>query len=115
MSMGHDSTATSKKNAKKEHKKNVARLKVTLNPSIPPEILTQLARDENHYVRIGVALNPSTPPEVLAELARDRSTVVRLSVAQNSSRFDYILLDLIDDNNEGVREAALTTMHSDLD
>ena len=42
---------------------------VAKNPSTPPEVLTELAHDEEWYIRVIPAHNPSTPSEVLAKLA----------------------------------------------
>lgn len=52
-------------------------------PHTPPEILTSLARSEEHNIRDAVAANPNTPHAVLYELYDDQNWHVRGCVARN--------------------------------
>lgn len=53
------------------------------NPSTPPEILEELANDENMIVRTKVANNPNTSAFTLDKLVTDEDCVVRLRAAAN--------------------------------
>ena len=62
------------------------KIRISLNPSTPPEVLTQLARDEDYDVRWRVARNPSTSPEVLLILVVDNDEYVREEAESNLRR-----------------------------
>jgi len=53
------------------------------DPNTPPEILEQLAADENPGVCFWVALNPNTSPKILQKLATDKAYLVRHYVSQH--------------------------------
>lgn len=76
-----------------------------MDRSTPPEVLAQLANDEDKEVRGWVANNPNTSAEVLAHLASDDSWQVRAWVAGNSNIPVKILTQLANDADEGVRFA----------
>lgn len=80
---------------------------VAQNPSTPPKVLAELARDTNKYMRKMVARNPSTPPEVLSELARDPNKGVREAVAENPSIPPGVLAELAHDTNMYMRMAVV--------
>jgi len=73
------------------------------NPSTPPEILAELAKDKDEFVRINVAGNPETPPEILVELAKDIDKYVRIRVAYNPNTPPESLVELAKDEDEEVR------------
>jgi len=80
--------------------------RLALDPSTPPEVLKQLAEDENVKVRAWVSENPSTPPEVLRQLAQDGASWVRMEVAENLNAPRDVLAQLAQDENANVRGAA---------
>lgn len=61
------------------------------NPSTPPDTLDTLARDSDEDVRYAVAMNPNTAPEALTLLAFDRRLLVRLAAAQNPNTAPEVL------------------------
>jgi len=73
------------------------------NPSTPPEILSQLSKDEDATVRRFVAMNSSTPPEILSQLSKDEDASVRWYVAGNPSTPPEILSQLSKDKDTGIR------------
>ena len=72
--------------------------------STAPEVLEELAEDEDADVRYGVAGNPNTPAEVLMKLAEDEDKWVRQEVAYNRSTPVEILRKLAEDEEENVRQ-----------
>jgi hypothetical protein len=75
------------------------------NRSTPPEVLTQLSKDEDPNVRYGVAYNPNTPPEVLTQLSKDKDSDIRWNVAHNPNTPPEVLTQLSKDKDEEVRWA----------
>ena len=80
------------------------RAAVASNISIPAEMLTKLAHNEDLKVRIAIAFNPSTPINVLKEFTRDEEIYVRAIIAINISAPNDLLNDLSQDKNVWVRE-----------
>jgi hypothetical protein len=66
-----------------------------------PEVLAELAKDEDRNVRCEVVNNKHTPSATLAALARDRDSRVRGTVARNSSVLE-LLAELARDEDEEV-------------
>jgi hypothetical protein len=60
------------------------------DPTNAPEILEQLAADEDYWIRFCVAQNPNTPPKTLELLATDEYYSIRYCVAQNPNRNEII-------------------------
>jgi hypothetical protein len=60
------------------------------DPNTPPEVLEQLATDEEYWVRRGVACHSNTSPKALEQLATDEHYGVRYNVAQNPNTPCYI-------------------------
>lgn len=58
---------------------------IAANPSCPPEVLVELAADEDNYMRRAVAENPSCPPWVLAKLVVNEDSWVSQKAAMNPS------------------------------
>jgi len=69
----------------KTQKKDLAK-----TPNTPPEILHQLATDENYSVRVRVAQNRNTPTKSLELLATDEDSYVRYWVEQHPNRTELI-------------------------
>jgi hypothetical protein len=68
---------------------------VASNPSLPQRQLRDLAEDEDWLVRRGVACNPATPRDVLLELTMDEDEWVREAIADNPSVDDVVLKHLL--------------------
>ena len=68
-----------------------------------PEMLEELAEDEDWQVRYGVAENPKTPVEVLMKIAEDKNGNVRYELARNPNTRVEILRKLADDKKWDVR------------
>ena len=68
-----------------------------------PEMIEELAEDEDADVRYGVAQNSHTPAEVLRKLAEEENPFVRKQVAWNCAIPIDVLEKLADDEDEGVR------------
>ena len=81
------------------------RKKFAENPKTPVEVLRKLAEDEDRYVREAVAKNPRTHTEVLRKLAKDENWVVRHGVVRNPRTPAEILMRLADDKDMDVRSA----------
>ena len=64
-------------------KASIENIDIAENPNTPPEVLAELARDEDEDVRCYVAENLNTPSKVLAELARDWDERVREAATNN--------------------------------
>lgn len=58
---------------------------VAANEWAPPDVLRSLATDPADAVRVEVAANRRTPPDVLGELAGDTTPIVRSRAAANPS------------------------------
>ena len=73
------------------------------NPNIPTEVLMRLAEDEDRYMRSAVSRNPRIPAEVLKKLAVDEDGEVRYEAARNSSNPVEALRKLAENKDEYVR------------
>ena len=62
------------------------KLRQALSPVAEPELLAELAKDEDPMVREAVAGNPLAPAQALEVLARDAVAPVRAAVASNTLR-----------------------------
>ena len=80
------------------------RKEVAYNPNTPVEVLRKLADDENEHVRWGAIRNPNTPVELLRKLAEDKDERLRYEVARNPRTPVDILSKLADDEDRNVRE-----------
>jgi leucine rich repeat (LRR) protein len=79
---------------------------VAHNKTVPPEVLEQLADDDDARVREMVARKHRTSEAVLARLARDPSVGVRLAVAGNRNTPRDALVELETDSWPAVAELA---------
>ena len=79
------------------------RWEVAKHPRTPAEALRKLAEDGGMWVRSAVSRNPSTPVEVLMKLADDGDWEMRQEVARNPSIPVDILRKLAEDENWEVR------------
>jgi hypothetical protein len=84
--------------------------KIALNPKTPPETLQVLAQDENEFVRSYVVVNPNTPLKILRQLAQDKNPRVRYYIAINLKTPLEILQQLSQDQDEDVRKIANYTL-----
>ena len=73
------------------------------HPSIPVEALTKLAEDRSLVVRSEVAYNPNTPVELLKNLSEDKEETVRYVVSRNPRTPVEALRKLAEDKDAGVR------------
>ena len=74
-----------------------------LENNASPEILKELAEDEDGWVREEVAKNPNTPVEALRKLTGDKDKVVRQRVAMNPNAPVEALRKLAEDKDVDVR------------
>ena len=88
-----------------EFLKKYGKLNLLENNNASPEMLEELAENEDKDVRETVAENPKTPVELLKKLAGDRDLVVRHNVALNTSTPVDILMKLAEDEEKWVRFA----------
>ena len=88
-----------------EDEDNDVRKEVAYNPKTPVDILRKLAGDENEHVRWGAIRNPNTPADILRELAEDKDERMRYEVARNPNTPIDILIKLAEDEDEDVRIA----------
>ena len=79
------------------------RWEVAKHPRTPAEALRKLAEDGGMWVRSAVSRNPSTPVEVLMKLADDGDWEMRQEVARNPNAPADILRKLAEDENWEVR------------
>ena len=80
------------------------RKEVANNPKAPAEVLRKLVEDENKSVKYKVINNPSTPVDILKKLADDKDKGVRKEVTKNPSIPVVILKKLAEDEDASVRE-----------
>ena len=80
------------------------RYEVAKHPNTPADILTKLADDKDVYVRRAVAENPKAPVEALKKLAEDKNDDVRWKVSENPNTPVEALRKLAEDEDAGVRE-----------
>ena len=79
------------------------RQEVSKNPNAPAEVLRKLAEDEDVWVRKEVAKNPGTPAEALRKLAEDKNDDVRWKVSKNPNAPAEALKKLAEDEDVDVR------------
>jgi hypothetical protein len=72
------------------------RIAVTDNIYTPVEILEAFSTDINWGLRAGAALHTNTPIEILRELATDEDSYVRFEVAENPNSTDQILVSVFE-------------------
>ena len=82
------------------------RKEVAYNPNTPVDILRKLAEDENSDVRWGAIRNPNTPADILRELAEDKEWYVRYEVTRNPNTPVEALRKLAMDEDDDVRRVA---------
>lgn len=70
---------------------------LVLNPSVPFDVMSQLADDPDRAVRMFVASNVNTPVSILQRLAQDSDDSVRHYVAMNPSTPAELLDFLVND------------------
>ena len=73
------------------------------HPNTPVELLRKLAEDEDLFVRREVAMNPNTTVDILTKLAEDEDWYVRKAVAYNPNTPVELLRKLAEDKNLDVR------------
>lgn len=86
--------------AQSEHQDRAA---AASNPSLPRDLVDQLAVDESSWVRSRMAANPSCPVDVLVRLSVDGEPGVRSSVAGHRGTPPDVLTGLADDQDRSVR------------
>jgi len=86
-----------------EFLKKHGKINLSESQNASPEILEELAEDEDKYVRRGVAEHPSTPAEILMKLAEDEDKWVRQNVVENPRTPVEVLVRLAEDKDEDVR------------
>ena len=98
-----DSTSPEMLEELAEDEDDDVRWEVAKHPRTPAEALRKLAEDGGMWVRSAVSRNPSTPVEVLMKLADDGDWEMRQEVARNPSIPVDILRKLAEDENWEVR------------
>ena len=101
--MESDSTSPEILKELAEDEDDDVRWEVAKHPRTPAEALRKLAEDGGMWVRSAVSRNPSTPVEVLMKLADDGDWEMRQEVARNPSIPVDILRKLAEDENWEVR------------
>ena len=101
--MESDSTSPEILKELAEDEDDDVRWEVAKHPRTPAEALRKLAEDGGMWVRSAVSRNPSTPVEVLMKLADDGDWEMRQEVARNPSTPVDILRKLAEDENWEVR------------
>ena len=86
-----------------ENEDMILRRAVAENPKTPVKLLRKLTGDRDLAVRRNVALNTSTPVDILMKLAEDEEKWVRFAVARNPNAPAEILRKLTEDEYEQVR------------
>ena len=87
-----------------EFLKKHGKINLIESDSTSPEILKELAEDEDDDVRWEVAKHPRTPAEALRKLAEDGSMWVRSAVSRNPSTPVEVLMKLADDGDWEMRQ-----------
>ena len=87
-----------------EFLKKYGKINLLENNNASPEIIDELAEDEDANVRYGVARNPNTPVEVIMKLTEDEDANVRYGVADNPRISAEVLRKLAEDEDEWVRQ-----------
>ena len=91
------------------------RKEVAYNPKTPVEVLRKLAGDENEHVRWGAIRNPNTPADILRELAEDKDERMRYEVSRNPNTPIDILRKLADDEDRNVRKGVAENPNTPVD
>ena len=86
-----------------ENEDMIVRRAVAENPKTPVKLLRKLTGDRDMVMRRNVALNTSTPVDILMKLAEDEEKWVRIAVARNPNTPAEILRKLTEDEYEQVR------------
>ena len=86
-----------------EFLKKYGKFNLLENNNASPEIIEELAGDEDSYVRKEVAYNPNTPVDILRKLAEDKDWRARAGVPRNPNTPVDILIKLAEDVYSGVR------------
>ena len=86
-----------------EDEDSYVRKEVAYNPNTPVEVLRKLTGDEDKDVRWGAIRNPNIPADILRELAEDKDKHMRYEVARNPNTPIDILRKLADDEDRNVR------------
>ncbi len=58
-------------------------IEIARDPHRPPEVLQELAEDEDKWVRQAVAKHSNTPLELLQQLARDKNEDAQQAARRN--------------------------------
>ena len=87
-----------------EDEDSYVRKEVAKNPNTPVDILRKLAEDKGANVKYLVAKNPNTPVDILRKLAEDKDWRVRAGVPRNPNTPVDILIKLAEDVYSGVRD-----------
>ena len=69
--------------------------KIAIDSTTSPQILAQLAKEDEWHIRNLVAQNPNTPIEILEQLAEDWMPYVRCSAAQNVNSTEEVALKVL--------------------
>ena len=88
-----------------EFLKEYGKINLLENKKTSPEIIEELAEDEEMWVKYEVAINPNTPVNILRKLAEDGNEYVRCEVAENPKIPIEVLKKLAEDKDVGVRFA----------
>ena len=88
-----------------EFLKRYGKLNLLENNNASPEMIEELAEDEDFEVRQEVAEHPNTPAEVLRKLAEDENWEVRREVARNPRTPAEVFMKLAEDGDKYVKEA----------
>lgn len=91
------------------------RKEVAYNPKTPVKVLRKLAGDENEHVRWGAIRNPNTPADILRELAEDKDERMRYEVSRNPNTPIDILRKLADDEDRNVRKGVAENPNTPVD
>ena len=88
-----------------EFLKKYGKLNLLENNNASPEMIEELAEDEDKEVRQEVAKNPNAPAEALRKLAEDKYSDVRFAVSGNPNTPAEALKKLANDKYWGVKQA----------
>ena len=113
--MESDSTSPEILKELAEDEDNDVRWEVAKHPNTPAEVFMKLAEDENRFVRSAVTRNPSTPVEVLMKLAEDGDASVRCEVAENPRTPVEVIRKLADDGDWEMRIAVAKNPRTPVD
>ena len=91
------------------------RKEVAKNPKAPVEALRKFTEDKNIWVRKEVAKNPRTPAEILMKLAEDENGLVRMEVVDNPKAPVELLRKLAVDEEEYVRRELVENPNTPID